>query len=159
MMSHARRFCMTLLVVAATGSIAQVPVKSAVATATAEGEKVIAVVNQLREAIRTGNVASAEGALAESVTIYEQGHMEASRTEYMGHHFKEDVAYAKVVPSKVVSVNAQVEGAMAVVMATSSSEGVYKDKPVKSSSVETYVLRQRDGVWQIVHIHWSSRKR
>ena len=141
----------------ATSTIAQTP--PGTVAVSAERDAVIAVVNQLREAIRTGDAALAERSLAETVSIYEQGHVEASRAEYMGHHFKEDVAYAKLVPSKVVSVSVIVDGSMALVTATSTTDGVYKDKPVKSAGVETYVLRLLDGKWRIAHIHWSSRKR
>ncbi len=140
-----------------TAAVAQsVPPAKAESPGTA---KVTAVVNQLREAIRSGDVALAERVLAETVTIFEQGHVESSRAEYMGHHFKEDVAYAKLVPSKVVSVSTVIDAGMALVTATTTTDGLYKDKPVKSAGVETYVLRLRDGAWRIEHIHWSNRKR
>jgi hypothetical protein len=131
----------------------------AAADADAEKRRVLDAVKTLRDAIRTGDAIAAERVLAPQVSIYEQGHVEASRAEYMGHHFKEDAAYAKLVASTVVAAQAQVDGAVAVVTATSNSEGTYQDKPVKSTSVETYVLRLRQGTWQIEHIHWSSRKR
>jgi len=141
----------------ATAAVAQsAPPTKAVLPA---ADKVIAVVNQLREAIRSGDVALAERALAENVMIFEQGHVESSRAEYMGHHFKEDVAYAKLVPSKVVSVGTVIDAGMALVTATTTTDGLYKDKPVKSAGVETYVLRLRDDAWRIEHIHWSNRKR
>jgi hypothetical protein len=119
---------------------------------------VLEIVNQLRNAIRSGDVAAAERVLSPNVTIYEQGHIESSRAEYMAHHFKEDAAYAKVVPSTVVAAKAEIDGSVAVVNATSTAQGVYKQKPVKSTTVETYVLRLRQGAWQIEHIHWSSAK-
>lgn len=141
----------------ATAAIAQTPPPAKGVSPAAE--KVVTVVNQLREAIRTGDAVLAERVLAASVTIFEQGHVESSRAEYMGHHFKEDVAYAKLVPSKVVSVSAVVDAGMALVTATTTTDGLYKDKPVKNAGVETYVLRLRDDAWRIEHIHWSSRKR
>ena len=151
-----------MMIAAATLLLATVVIAQPVTGNTpnhAERDAVLAVINQLREAIRTGDATLAERSLDESVLIYEQGHVESSRAEYMGHHFKEDVAYAKLVPSKVVGVNVIVSGTMALVTATSTTDGVYKDKPVKSAGVETYVLRLQDGKWRIVHIHWSSRKR
>ncbi len=124
-----------------------------------EAKRVAETINVLREAIRKGDAAAAERVLAPTVSIFEQGHIEASRAEYMGHHFKEDAAYAAVVPSSVVSSKVEVDGGVAIVTATTDSAGTYKDKPVKSTTVETYVLRLRGGAWQIEHIHWSSRKR
>ncbi len=125
----------------------------------AAADKAMAVVNQLREAIKTGDAKLAERSMAEHITIFEQGHAEKSRAEYLGHHFKEDVVFAKAVPSVVVSSNVTGDENMALVTAYSTTDGVFKDKPVKNAGVETYVLRQRGGVWLIEHIHWSSRKR
>lgn len=122
-------------------------------------DKVMAVVSQLREAIKTGDSKLAERSMAENITIFEQGHAEKSRAEYMGHHFKEDVVFAKAVPSKVVSSQAQVDGAMALVTAYSTTDGTFKDRLIKNAGVETYVLRLRGDIWLIEHIHWSSSKR
>jgi ketosteroid isomerase-like protein len=139
---------------------AQTTAKSASAPAVdAESGRVEAVVKLLRDAIRTGDASLAERVLAPGVTIYEQGHIESSRAEYMGHHFKEDAAYAKVVGSVVRDTRVKVAGAIAIVTASSHSDGVYQGKPVKSATAETYVLGLQNGVWQIEHIHWSSRKR
>ncbi len=122
-------------------------------------EKVMAVVGQLREAIKTGDSNLAERSMAENITIFEQGHAEKSRAEYMGHHFKEDVIFAKAVPSKVQSSQVQVNGAMALVTAYSTTDGTFKDRLIKNAGVETYVLRLRGDTWLIEHIHWSSSKR
>ena len=122
-------------------------------------EAILAVVEQLRNAIKSGDTAMAERSMAENITIFEQGHAEKSRAEYVGHHFKEDVVFAKAVPSAVVSTEAKVAGSMAVVTAVTTTDGSFKDKPIKNAGVETYVLRLQDGRWQIEHIHWSSRKR
>ncbi|MEI6737335.1 MAG: nuclear transport factor 2 family protein [Pseudomonadota bacterium] len=122
-------------------------------------DKVLAVVDQLRSAIKSGDAALAERAMAENINIFEQGHSEKSRTEYLDHHFKEDVVYAKAVLSVVQSTVVQVEGNMAFVTAHTTSDGMFNEKPIKNAGVETYVLRLRDGLWRIEHIHWSSRKR
>lgn len=122
-------------------------------------EKALAVVSQLRTAINTGDAVMAERSMAENITIFEQGHAEKSRAEYLSHHFKEDVVFAKAVPSVVESSQTKVDGNIAVVTAFTATDGIYKDKPIKNSGVETYVLRLLNGRWQIEHIHWSSRKR
>lgn len=122
-------------------------------------EKVLAVIDQLQNAIKTGDVAQAERSMAENISIFEQGHAEQSRAEYLGHHFKEDVVFAKAVPSVVVSTQVKVDGNMALVTAFTTTDGIFKDKPIKNAGVSTYVLRLQDGRWQIEHIHWSSRKR
>ena len=120
---------------------------------------VIAVVEKFHTSIKTTDSALAEVVLAPNVMIFEQGHRESSRAEYLGHHFKEDAAFAKVVPSVTTSQVAHVLGDIAYVMTESTTDGVYKDKSVKGANVATYILARQDGQWRIVHIHWSSRKR
>jgi ketosteroid isomerase-like protein len=138
-------------------------VKSAPANANANADSAVLAVNQvvdkLRAAIATGNATLAEESIAENITIFEQGHAELSRAEYLSHHYKEDVLFAKAVPSVVVSSQTKVEGKMALVTAFTTTDGMYKDKLVKNAGVETYVLRLQNGRWQIEHAHWSSRKR
>jgi ketosteroid isomerase-like protein len=125
----------------------------------AANTKVLAAVDQLRRAIAIGDAAMAERSMAVNVSIFEQGHAEKSRAEYMNHHFKEDVAFAKVIPTIIVSTDVMIEGNIALVTAHTTSDGTFNMKPIKNAGVETYVLRQRNGNWQIEHIHWSSRKR
>ncbi len=120
---------------------------------------VIAVVEKFHLAINTADSALAKVVLAPNVMIFEQGHRESSRDEYLGHHFKEDAAFAKAVPSVTKSQAVRAMGEMAFVMTESITDGVYKDKPVKGASVATYILARQDEQWRIVHIHWSSRKR
>ena len=134
-------------------------VKSLPANADSAVLAVNQIVDKLRAAIATGNAMLAEEAMAENITIFEQGHAELSRAEYLGHHFKEDVIFANAVPSVVLSSQTKIEGKMALVTAFTTTDGMYKDKPIKNAGVETYVLRLQNGRWQIEHAHWSSRKR
>lgn len=130
-----------------------------VASTNPAAEKVLAVIAQFQNAINTGDTTLAERSMAENISIFEQGHAEQSRAEYLGHHFKEDVVFAKAVPSVVVSTQVKVDGNMALVTAFTTTDGTFKDKPIKNAGVSTYVLRLQEGRWQIEHIHWSSRKR
>ncbi|WP_369815641.1 hypothetical protein [Erythrobacter sp. CCH5-A1] len=41
-------------------------------------------------------------------------------------------------------------------MSVENVEGTYRDRQIKSRSVETMLLRRVNGSWQIFHIHWSS---
>lgn len=121
--------------------------------------EVLAVVERFHAAIKDGDLGLAERVLASDVTIYEQGHREASRAEYLGHHFKQDAAFAKAIPSTIESRAAKVSGDLALVTFESSSAGMYKEKPVRTANLSTYVLAKRGGNWWIVHVHWSARKR
>ncbi len=164
------RQSLAALLVCAPIAVAQVPgappTNASTKTVTATSAKVdtqvaeaLAVVERFHDAIKSGDTALVERVLAPDVTIYEQGHREASRAEYLAHHFKEDVAFAKAIPSTIDARAARVSGDLAIVTSESSATGVYKDKPVKTANLSTYVLAKREGSWAIVHVHWSSRKR
>ena len=116
------------------------------------------VVERLHRAIAIGDTAGATAILAIDVQIFESGYVERTRDEYLAHHFEADAKFAKAVKRTVVRQNVQVAGDMALVMAETESAGSYEGKLVKLLGTETAVLRQNDGQWLIVHLHWSSRK-
>lgn len=109
-------------------------------------------------AIVKSDRAAATSALAADVQIFESGFVERSRDEYLSHHFEEDAKFAKTVTRKVLKHGEQVAGDMALIMEESETSGTYDGKPIRLIGTETAVLRLNGGNWQIVHIHWSSRK-
>jgi hypothetical protein len=109
-------------------------------------------------AIVKADRAAASSALAADVQIYESGFVERSRDEYMSHHFDADAKFAKTVTRKVLKHGEQVAGNMALIMEETETSGSYDGQPVKLIGTETAVLRLTGDKWQIVHIHWSSRK-
>lgn len=109
-------------------------------------------------AIVNADRAAAASALANDVQIYESGFVERSRDEYLTQHFAEDAKFAKAVTRKVLKREETVAESMAVIMEETETRGSYEGKPVKLIGLETAILRLNGGNWQIVHIHWSSRK-
>jgi len=109
-------------------------------------------------AIAKADRAAAASALASDVQIYESGFFERSRDEYLSQHFEEDAKFAKTVTRKVLKHDEKMAESMALIMEETETSGSYEGKPVKLIGVETAVLRLNGGNWQIVHIHWSSRK-
>jgi len=109
-------------------------------------------------AIVKADRAAAASALADDVQIYESGFVERSRDEYLTQHFGEDAKFAKAVTRKVLKHEETLAGSMALIMEESETSGSYEGKPVKLIGLETAILRLNGGNWQIVHIHWSSRK-
>jgi len=116
------------------------------------------IVEQFHRAIARGDRAAAAAAMAANVQIFESGYVERSRDEYLSHHFEADAKFAKTVARKVVSQSEQVSGDMALVIAETTASGSYEGKPMGLIGLETAILRLVDRQWQIVHIHWSSRK-
>jgi len=109
-------------------------------------------------AIREADRAAARSVLAADVQIFESGFVERSRDEYLSHHFDADAKFTKTVKRKVIKHNEQVEGNTALILEETETNGSYEGQPIKLIGTETAVLRLNGGDWQIVHIHWSSRK-
>lgn len=109
-------------------------------------------------AIVKADRAAAASVLAADVQIFESGFVERSRDEYLSHHFEEDAKFAKGLIRKVNKRGEQVAGNMALIMEETETSGSYEGKPIKLIGTETVVLRLTGDRWQIVHIHWSSRK-
>jgi hypothetical protein len=109
-------------------------------------------------AIRGGDRAAATSVLAADVQIFESGFVERSRDEYLSHHFEADAKFSKTVKRRVIKHSEQVEENMALILEETESNGSYEGQAIKLIGTETAVLRLNGGNWQIVHIHWSSRK-
>ena len=101
---------------------------------------------------------AAASVLAADVQIFESGFVERSRDEYLSNHFESDAKFAKAVTRKVIKRSEQMAGNMAVILEETESSGSYEGKPIKLIGTETAILRLNGENWQIVHIHWSSRK-
>ncbi|HEX5344366.1 MAG TPA: DUF4440 domain-containing protein [Duganella sp.] len=113
---------------------------------------------QFHEALAAGKPEQASALLSPSVQIYESGYVERSRAEYVGHHLKSDMEFARTTRNKVLKQSERVNGKLAVVMQESETTGTFKGKPVHLFGTETALLEQQGDSWVIVHIHWSSRK-
>jgi ketosteroid isomerase-like protein len=114
------------------------------------------VVNGFHAALTRGDTAAALALMAEDVVVFESGGVEKNRAEYAAHHLEADAAFSAAVARKLVSRESGQAGNMAWVMSIEQVTGTYRDRPINSRSVETMMLRQVDGRWRIVHIHWSS---
>ncbi len=84
--------------------------------------------------------------------------MERSRDEYLSHHFEADAKFAKTVTRKVIRHSEHVTGNMALILEETESTGSYDGQPIKMIGTESAVLRLDNDKWEVVHIHWSSRK-
>jgi hypothetical protein len=139
-----RRFALLLsLVTAASPALAASPTET---------------VAQFHAALAAGKVEQASALLSPSIQIYESGYVERSRDEYVGHHLKSDIEFAKATRSKVLQHSERIDGKLALVMQESETSGTFKGKPVHLFGTETALLEQQGDNWVIVHIHWSSRK-
>jgi len=120
------------------------------------GDSAVDVVNSFHAALKQGQTDAALALMAEDVVIFESGGVESSRAEYAAHHLKADAAFSAGTSRTPVSELVTVEGNLATIMRVELVTGTFKERPINSRSVETMLLRNTDGKWRIVHIHWSS---
>ncbi|PXX47055.1 nuclear transport factor 2 family protein [Undibacterium pigrum] len=109
-------------------------------------------------AVAAGDKAKATELLAPDVTIYESGYVERSRADYAGHHLPEDMAFAKTSTRTVLQQSQRIDGNLAVIWAETETKAKVKGKDVQLFGTETALLQKSGNDWQIVHVHWSSRK-
>ncbi|WP_213997605.1 copper resistance protein CopC [Arsukibacterium sp.] len=106
-------------------------------------------------ALKTGDTDAVIRLLASDVVIFEGGGVERSSAEYQSHHMAADIAFLKEMSIESVEHHVVVHGGSALSLARSNVSGVYKGKPIAHTGMETITLQQRNGNWQITHIHWS----
>ncbi|OYW87335.1 MAG: hypothetical protein B7X53_06830 [Hyphomonas sp. 34-62-18] len=114
------------------------------------------IVDAFAAALDTGDTAALSALLAPDVQIAESGGIERSLEEYRSHHMGADIEFSKAVETKVLSRHVYEGEGLATVMTEAVSTGTFRGKAVNSTLLETMVLKQTDGGWKIVHIHWSS---
>jgi ketosteroid isomerase-like protein len=111
--------------------------------------------NSFHQALRAGDRKAALALLAQDALIYESGHAEG-KTEYAAHHLDADIAFAKEVPGTTVKRTGGLAGPVAWLTTEGRTTGNYKGKALDRRTVETVLMRRKQGKWVIVHLHWSS---
>ncbi|MDP2369761.1 nuclear transport factor 2 family protein [Rhodoferax sp.] len=109
-------------------------------------------------ALAAGDQAKAAELLAPDVTIYESGHVERSRAEYVSHHLPGDISFAKTSTRNVLRQGERRDGNLAVIWAETDTKAVLKGKDVRILGTETALLQKTGDTWSVIHVHWSSRK-
>lgn len=123
-----------------------------------DSAQVAALVHDYHAALERGDSAAALGLLASDAVIVESGDVE-SLADYRSHHLPADITFAKAVKSSRVPRGVTVAGDVAYSVATSTTKGTFKDRPVDTLGAELIVARRVEGRWKIAAIHWSSRRR
>ena len=116
------------------------------------------VVDAFNRALVTGDKTAALALLDDDVSIFEQGWVERSKSNYASEHLESDVEFSKAVTSTRTARSGSIVGDLAYLTTEGKFNGRFKDKDVNQVSIETMVLKKVQDQWRIVHIHWSSRK-
>lgn len=116
-------------------------------------------VERFHRALAAGDSAAALALLADDAIILESGDVE-TRAEYRAHHLPADITFARAVKSVRGPARVTVRGDVAWVTGTSTTQGEYRGRAIKSAGAELIVLtRAAGGQWRIAAIHWSSHNR
>lgn len=114
----------------------------------------VATVRAFRQALETGDRATALELLSPDLLVYESGDVDATRADYSAHHLDADLAFLAKAKVHVLHQSASRDGALASVTTRSRISTPSGDLV----GTETMVLRLGAQGWRIVHIHWSSRR-
>ena len=123
-------------------------------------EGAVAALVAFHAALGRGDSTAALALLSPDAVIVESGEVE-TRAQYRSHHLAEDIAFARGVPSHRSAHATSMQGDVAWLSSTSTSQGTFDGRAVNSAGAELAVLSRdgRDSTWRIRALHWSSRRR
>jgi len=110
------------------------------------------------QALLDGDIETAKGMLAEDLLLFEDGIAETSLKKYARGHMKADIEFSAKAKRKLESQKSWIEGDTAAVSSTYDVKTKYKGKLYHLKSAETMTLKNIDGQWIIVHVHWSNHQ-
>lgn len=130
---------------------------AAAAHSHAAPETAEATLDAFHHALEEGRGGDALALLAEDAVIFESGGVEASRAAYADHHLGADMAFLADMSVETLSRDIREDGNLAAVTSRTRTTGIRDGREIDLTGTETAILRQANGVWRVVHIHWSSR--
>lgn len=130
-----------------------------------EKEAVKSVLKQYKDAIENLTTENTMQLFTEDSQVFESGGSEGSYKNYEGHHLGPELKYFESFKFNNYKVNVQVDLPFAFATETYVYEIVIKADPEKGreekvitkKGVATSVLKKKDGQWQILRTHSSSR--
>ena len=117
----------------------------------------VAVVDAFHAALKSGDATAALKLLSVSASIYEQGFVDQTRSDYAGAHIAADAAFAQATELQVLERRIIWLGDNAAcVISRTHTQGNFQGHPINLVGTETMVLQRAGAGWNIEHIHWSA---
>jgi ketosteroid isomerase-like protein len=118
------------------------------------------VIASYDSAVVAGDTARAAGFLHPELVVYEHGHVEGSRDEFVKDHLPGDIDFMRnaTMTRGDQAVHVASSGDLAYTTTTYELRGEYEGKKVHSAGTETLVLARTDAGWKIRHAHYSGHK-
>jgi len=146
-----------LLCLALAAPLAVAAASNNAAPAAESGPAPVAVVEAFHAALKSGDPSSALKLLSVSASIYEQGFIDQTRSDYAGAHIAADAAFAQATELQVLERRIIWLGDNAAcVISRTQTKGSFQGHPINLVGTETMVLQRSGNSWNIEHIHWSA---
>lgn len=117
----------------------------------------VAAVEAFHAALKSGDTSAALRLLSPAVTVFEQGFVDQTRSDYAGAHLAADAAFAGGTQSQVIERRIVWLGdSAACVISRTHTTGNFQGHAINLVGTETMVLEHAGGNWTIDHIHWSA---
>ena len=113
-------------------------------------------IEAFKAGLKSGDKDVVASFLDENVLIFEHGHVERSKQEYLGGHFNSDAAFLGATSTEIVKISTTENGELGRHFAETRTRGEFRGSQVDSAGTETLLLKKSDTGWKIYHIHWSS---
>jgi len=127
------------------------------AAAADAGPAPVAVVDAFHAALKANDPPAALRLLSVNASIYEQGFVDQTRSDYAGAHIQADAAFASSTDLQVLERRIIWLGDNAAcVISRTHTQGSFQGHPINLVGTETMVMQRSGGSWTIEHIHWSA---
>jgi len=114
-------------------------------------------VEAFHKAIAGGNKEAVLEFFDPDLSVFESGSAELSLKDYASHHLGADIEFNSSTKRKVIDQHVWSSENTAWVLTETETKGKFRNRKIDLSGVETINLVRRDGVWKIIHVHWSHR--
>ena len=92
-------------------------------------------------------------------SVFESGYANWGWADYRDNHLGKELAAMKVEKHERKNLHVVSTGDMALALFEFHLKATYEGRTFDVTGLETAVLRRRDGVWRIVHVHTSTPPR
>lgn len=146
-----------LLCLALLTSLLAAPLSGAAAAAGEETPGPVAVIDAFHAALKSGDANAALRMLSVNVTIFEQGFVDQTRSDYAGAHIAADSAFAQGTSFQVLERRILWLGDNAAcVISKTRTQGNFQGHAIDLVGTETMLLQRSGSTWGIEHVHWSA---
>lgn len=131
-----------------------------------ENEAVLTVMKAYKDAIQNLTTEGTFELFTQDATIFEQGKVEGTYTEYINGHLGPELGHFKSFTFSDYNIDVNVnlpyayttENYLYTIVLEPDGSKETKERTIRSKGVATSILKKIDGEWKIIHSHTSFKK-